>query len=295
MKVYYPSYYKEFKCIAEKCRHSCCVGWEIFVDDETLEKYKSLPDGNEILCHINDGEINLSESRRCPFLRQDGLCRIIAEHGEGFVSVICREHPRFYHRVCGRVEGGLGASCEEVARIILSSDSYSEFYASEWQGDIADETDFDCLSHRENIYSLLKNNSLGYPEKLDKIRATYNLSNNMYSADEWNRVLSELEYLDENHREMLCIGKTCRSEKGHRILERFLAYLLFRHLSVAESEHNLRARLGFCLLLTGILENYMANEEDFSAVTDFARIISEEIEYSEDNTQSLIFEFEISD
>ena len=29
MKLYAPKYYNEFKCIADKCTHSCCVGWEI--------------------------------------------------------------------------------------------------------------------------------------------------------------------------------------------------------------------------------------------------------------------------
>ena len=28
-----PDYYKEFQCIADQCEHSCCIGWEIDVDD----------------------------------------------------------------------------------------------------------------------------------------------------------------------------------------------------------------------------------------------------------------------
>ena len=40
MKTIVPNYYKNFRCIADKCRHSCCVGWEIDVDDATMEKYK---------------------------------------------------------------------------------------------------------------------------------------------------------------------------------------------------------------------------------------------------------------
>ena len=42
MKTVVPHYYKNFKCIADKCRHSCCVGWEIDIDDDTLEKYRNL-------------------------------------------------------------------------------------------------------------------------------------------------------------------------------------------------------------------------------------------------------------
>ena len=42
MKLYAPSYYKSFKCIADKCRHSCCIGWEIDIDDDTFEYYKTV-------------------------------------------------------------------------------------------------------------------------------------------------------------------------------------------------------------------------------------------------------------
>ena len=38
MKITAPDYYSQFKCIADQCRHTCCVGWEIEVDDEGLER-----------------------------------------------------------------------------------------------------------------------------------------------------------------------------------------------------------------------------------------------------------------
>ena len=43
MKLFAPEYYKDFVCIADRCKHSCCVGWEIDVDKDTLEKYKKHP------------------------------------------------------------------------------------------------------------------------------------------------------------------------------------------------------------------------------------------------------------
>ena len=45
MKLYAPQYYKDFKCIADKCDHSCCIGWEIDVDGEALERYEGLSGG----------------------------------------------------------------------------------------------------------------------------------------------------------------------------------------------------------------------------------------------------------
>ena len=32
MKEYIPDYYKDFQCIADKCKDSCCIGWEIMID-----------------------------------------------------------------------------------------------------------------------------------------------------------------------------------------------------------------------------------------------------------------------
>ena len=43
IKLFAPEYYNEFKCIADRCTHSCCIGWEIDVDGDTVEKYESLP------------------------------------------------------------------------------------------------------------------------------------------------------------------------------------------------------------------------------------------------------------
>ena len=33
----YPNYYDKFKCIANRCKHSCCIGWEIDIDEDTME------------------------------------------------------------------------------------------------------------------------------------------------------------------------------------------------------------------------------------------------------------------
>ena len=37
MLTVYPDYYSAFRCIAGACKHSCCIGWEIDIDEESLE------------------------------------------------------------------------------------------------------------------------------------------------------------------------------------------------------------------------------------------------------------------
>ena len=39
MKRVVPDYYKHFQCIASRCRHSCCVGWEVDTSPEALARY----------------------------------------------------------------------------------------------------------------------------------------------------------------------------------------------------------------------------------------------------------------
>ena len=298
MKLFSPSYYKKFSCIAEKCRHSCCIGWEISVDEETLAKYKR--DGRkDILKHLSESddgcEIILGDGERCPFLDECGLCRIISEKGDAYTSAICREHPRFYHRVGEVCEVGVGAVCEEAARLILSETDFSSMcLVGEHSGDTADETDFDSISHRNEIYVLISRMDLSYREKIDEISEKYRVTDKLYS--DFSEIFSELEYLDEENLSLFALGAVEVRKEMQEFALRFFAYLIFRHVSVAIDKENLRARVGFCLLLLRMFENAMAKQGTLTLVdaADIARRISSEIEYSEENTSALIFEFESS-
>ena len=132
MKLYAPKYYEEFKCIADKCTHSCCIGWEIDVDENSYKKYKKskCQYAKAVLSSIENGDtphFALKENDRCPHLDERGLCKIIINMGEGYLCDICREHPRFYNFTNYGKEVGIGMSCPEACRIILNSDDYDEF------------------------------------------------------------------------------------------------------------------------------------------------------------------------
>jgi hypothetical protein len=119
MNTHFPDYYQDFKCIADKCRHTCCAGWEIDVDDDSLVRFKDHPD---IMKNISGNSIILKEDERCPFLLENGLCDMILKHGEDFLCDICTEHPRFYNDYGDHIEGGIGLVCEEACRIILDKE-----------------------------------------------------------------------------------------------------------------------------------------------------------------------------
>lgn len=288
MKVFYPSYCEKFKCLADKCRHSCCVGWEVGIDPVTLEKYNAIGD-ESILSKLSCGEIKMREDGRCPFLRQDGLCRLICDYDDDCISEICREHPRFYHRVGNRVEMGIGASCEEAARLIFASD-YADFSCVNMEIERPSDTELDTLAHREKIYAVLADESATFEEKIARISAEYEIEGIFEDYAFWNEILANVELLEGEHRAWISLGRIEENTANRVYYERFFAYLVFRHLTLAESLTDLRARLGFCILLTKILMSHAKG--DLEGTLEIARIISEEIEYSEENTENLIFEIE---
>ena len=125
MNLYVPEYYPAFRCIASRCRHTCCAGWEIDIDAESLDRYARLSGdfGDRVRgCVSREGEPHfiLTEDERCPLLTRDNLCDLILHEGESALCQICRDHPRFRNFFSGRVEMGLGLACEEAARVILS-------------------------------------------------------------------------------------------------------------------------------------------------------------------------------
>ncbi len=133
MKKIVPSYYDSFQCIASACQDSCCIGWEIDIDERTLQRYKKAEKerGLSILKHIHQGEegahMVLKEDGRCPFLNEDNLCEIYIQLGEDALSHICQCHPRFIKNFGSWEEYGLDLCCEEAARIVLSQEALPSF------------------------------------------------------------------------------------------------------------------------------------------------------------------------
>lgn len=122
MSLSYPSYYKNFKCIASACPDSCCWLWEVDVDDATADYYRSLPGalGNRLRRVLTNDNTMLLEDRRCPMWRADGLCRIQAELGHQALCQTCRDFPRIRHDYGDFTELMLELSCPEAARLIFS-------------------------------------------------------------------------------------------------------------------------------------------------------------------------------
>ena len=293
MKLYAPKYYKNFRCIADKCEHSCCIGWEIGVDDETLERYERLGGGYGDIVKSSisyDGEphFKLCADDRCPHLNDDGLCKIILNLGEGYLCDICREHPRFYN-FTDVAEVGLGMSCPEAARIILSS---SDYMSAEVVGEVFSdgETEFNGRVMRGEVYATLSDSSISYGDRLVKIYGDYGIS--IGDDEAWLEKLSELEYLDDMHKTLFMNYSSARRPEGaSQYLERFLAYLIYRHCTEAFDAEDFALRLSFCLFCERLAASLIVSEgaTSFCEIVRLTSVISEELEYSEENTAALTY------
>lgn len=169
MKLRVPSYFKDFHCIADKCKDNCCIGWEIDIDDETANIYNKVSGefGEKLKNNITSTKQKsfiLDKQDRCPFLNNKNLCEIFINLGEKNLCKICTEHPRYYEWFNNIKEGGIGLCCEEAARIILSQNNKFNTYYIEIPFESADEYDSNLYTYlhnsRNKIISHLDNASI---------------------------------------------------------------------------------------------------------------------------------------
>lgn len=286
MKIFAPKYYEKFKCIADKCKNSCCIGWEIDIDKVTLEKYNSIlhPYSEKILQSIDNSDsphFILDCNKNCPHLDEKGLCKIILNVGEEYICDICREHPRFYNFTNHGKEIGIGMSCEAACDLILSSDDFDDIVQiGEDKGKIK-QYEFDAIKERDKVYYILKDDSL---EIDGKVEALYDYFDVFLYRYYFPKIISKLEYLNDEHKILFSKAKYLKWNKDiSKELTRILAYFVYRHCSEAYDYDEFFASLSFAIFCTGLV-SVLSNKE---TVNEIARIVSEEIEYSETNTEKI--------
>ena len=151
-----PDYYKEFSCIADQCKDSCCIGWEIDIDEDTYAFYKQTDGeiGKRLRKHMyqtvdGDYSFELQQHGRCPFLNETNLCDICIELGEEALSEVCTEYPRFTTSYGNVIQKCLSLSCEEVGRLVFTRNDSVEIIEFPYGGMIVDEEDRDSEIQEE--------------------------------------------------------------------------------------------------------------------------------------------------
>ena len=182
--------------------------------------------------------------------------------------------------------------CEEACRLILSSDDFHSFV--EVGHGVRETASVTLPFVREKVYGILSDPSLSYRQKRQRIEEEFAIPHDLFEDEGLMASLEEMEYLEEGHRALL-VGYDPWSEvaKGwETYLDRALAYFLFRHVTEDEGEEKARVSVALSLFLERLLVSLIAaaHPADFEEMANLARILSEELEYSEDNLAALRFE-----
>lgn len=211
MKLRAPSYYKNFKCIANMCKNNCCkAGWEIDIDNDTATVYKNISCNmnnklnnnlsydisnklNKNISYDNTPHFILDKNGICPFLNKNNLCEIYIELGEKNLCQICKDHPRYYEWFNNVKECGIGLCCEEAARIILTDENTFSTYEVEIPTETCDSYDVELytylLNARAKIISYLERNDIPLKNRIQDVlwyayTLQLNIDNNLLDDEE---------------------------------------------------------------------------------------------------------------
>lgn len=220
MRYLKPHFYDQFTCTAGDCPDTCCAGWQIVIDEDSLERYgKEQGEFGKRLRNSIDWEEECfyQKNRRCAFLNDENLCDLYKALGPDALCDTCRLYPRHTEEYEGLRELSLSLSCPEAARIILSCQEPVRFLAEETdEEDDFEEFDFMMFSQLEDtrdvLFKILQNRTMPLQERM---RRRNSLPNSIRSAwkNSGNTIIDDLLRKYEKHLEE-GIPKRVRSGKS---------------------------------------------------------------------------------
>lgn len=320
MKLVMPSYCTAFKCSADRCSDSCCVGWEIDIDGETADFYSQVTGdfGARLAGSIAHGECSsfILKGERCPFLNEKNLCDIIINLGEEHLCQICADHPRYYEWFGEIKEGGVGLCCEEGAKLILAAEEPAQFTVSEIpdeEGDCFDEGLFGVLYEaRRLIFAMLTDEKYTLKERVARLlsfseQLQINIDNyndlvpekyGVRDGEEGDMLsvlksLSALEPIDEGWTEYLahCIsdyGDTEIREDITLYQRNLLIYYIYRYFLKGVFDGEILSRVKLATVSTAVISYFVTRDNaDFDGTVNICKLFSKQTEYSRENLEIL--------
>lgn len=311
-----PDFYDSFECIASRCSDTCCVGWEIDIDEASQEAYRKVAGafGDKLRENIEDGHFKLLPHDRCPFLDKKNLCEIYAHLGEGALCGICREHPRFVEVYGDIMEKGLGLCCEEAARLLLAGKGPLVFTSEECD-EPEDELDDDdreirdqVFYEREQILETLADTSMPFEERphqafgytSDKPLAPFKNAGTLVGLLEklesygpaWDEALARIKAKVNSAQsaEQDAADATTLEDQGffsETESARLLAYLVYRHYAKCLMEGREQGKLMFAPFFWNVARFFTrelaGNATDAQTVKiNAVKMLSKQLEYSEE-------------
>ncbi len=310
MKQIAPDYYDRFRCIASECKHNCCIGWEIDIDDFTLDYYNTIEGemGDRLKKNISfEGDAPhfcMGENERCPFLNENNLCDIISALGEDALCDICADHPRFRNYFSDREEIGLGLCCESAGRLILGNAQKVQLVCiyDDGENESLNPEEEIILKIREALLSVVQNRDKTVDERIKDAFEFLSIKPKERKFSEWAEIFLSMERLDEKWTELLLKIKnapeksdalTCE-KKFETAFEQLLHYLIYRQFSLAAEDGRMKERLVFALESCRFIRRICDFHEiiygtlTLDDIVEYSRMYSSEMEYSSENVEKYL-------
>lgn len=295
MKIVKPTFYKNFKCIAGDCPDSCCQGWEVDADSDSLEYYKTLDNSLEIKKRIDsvlskdefDNIIfTLAPKKRCPFLNDENLCDMHIAIGGEHTPYTCRTFPRFIYDFGATREIGISFSCPVVSDMMYNTESFD--FETDINSDLPTLNDIDAEKYfllykgRTEAYKIAKDKNKSIRERLnDLLDLGVLLQEKLFPYDEGGDdiaffdVFKNPELINPEWKEKV-ENFSLKQVSDTQSNENILMYFLYKYLMQAVYDDDALSKIKMAVL--GVLINTYFGEDSWTV-----HLWSKETEHSQYN------------
>lgn len=295
MKIVKPTFYKNFKCIAGDCPDSCCQGWEVDADSDSLEYYKSLDNSLEIKKRIDsvlskdefDNTIfTLAPKKRCPFLNDENLCDMHIAIGGEHTPYTCRTFPRFIYDFGATREIGISFSCPVASDMMYNTESFD--FETDINSDLPTLNDIDAEKYfllykgRAEAYKIAKDKNKSIRKRLnDLLDLGVLLQEKLFPYDEGGDdiaffdVFKNPELINPEWKEKV-ENFSLKQVSETQSNENILMYFLYKYLMQAVYDDDALSKIKMAVL--GVLINTYFGEDSWTV-----HLWSKETEHSQYN------------
>lgn len=295
MKIVKPTFYKTFKCIAGDCPDSCCQGWEVDADSDSLEYYKTLDNSLEIKKRIDsvlskdefDNTIfTLAPKKRCPFLNDENLCDMHIAIGGEHTPYTCRTFPRFIYDFGATREIGISFSCPVASDMMYNTESFD--FETDINSDLPTLNDIDAEKYfllykgRADAYKIAKDKNKSIRERLnDLLNLGVLLQEKLFPYNEGGDdiaffdVFKNPELINPEWKEKV-ENFSLKQVSDTQSNENILMYFLYKYLMQAVYDDDALSKIKMAVL--GVLINTYFGEDSWTV-----HLWSKETEHSQYN------------
>ena len=270
-----PVFFENFSCKADKCTDTCCAGWEVDIDSDTIDKYNMVSGNfserllNGIVTTGGQKCFKLDENDRCCFLENSGLCAVYSNLGKEYLCEICTEHPRFYDEYDSVTEMGLGLCCEKTCELLFACSNNElfeyDFLFEECESDIEI-----LLSVRKTCFDIIKNSNINLRKRISELlafaeKAQYECFGEEPKDFHFDSIVDYVNFVIQNYRKtepindkwINNINNLCDFSSSLQIIqgyipdssvyEKLLSYIIYRHFMKCRFDGRLAAVTRFAV------------------------------------------------